>query len=144
MQAELTASAEAAGTPTGALGTCSALRAALVEHATALQKWAVAMQLEGVRQGSAVRRLVEREARLAELHEAEAALAGRSESVQRAEACLSEAQVRLNDHSCAHCAVVCGGWCSGCAGCWAACGAAVLGGIRHCWLSNCIKYPRKI
>lgn len=83
----------------GALGACSALRAALVEHATALQKWAVAMQLEGVRQGSAVRRLVERESRLVELREAEAALAGRSDSVQRAEASLSEAQVGLTDRT---------------------------------------------
>lgn len=95
VQAELTASAEAAGTPMASLGACSALRAALVEHSTALQKWAVSMQLEGVRQGSALRRLAEREARLAELRQVEAALTGRSDAVQRAEASLAEAKVRL-------------------------------------------------
>jgi len=97
VQAELTASAEAGGTTISALGTCNALRAALVEHATTLQKWGVSMQLEGVRQGSAVRRLVEREKRLATLQEAEAALAGRSDAVQRAEAHLVELKVR---HAC--------------------------------------------
>lgn len=75
VQMQLTAAEDAADAqPVDALKACSALRAALAGHTTELQRWAVSLHVESVRQSSASKRLAEREAATAEIRALEAAV----------------------------------------------------------------------
>lgn len=94
VQAELTSAERAAdATPVDALRACSMLRAALAEYTTELQRWAVSLKVESVRQGSASKRLLEREDAALAVRERESALAEQQAAVSRTEADLQAMQV---------------------------------------------------
>lgn len=81
---ELTATEDAADAqPVDALKACSSLRAALTGHTTELQRWAVALQVESVRQSSAAKKLAQREAAATELQALEAVVEEQKTAVSR-------------------------------------------------------------
>lgn len=95
LQTQLTAAEDAADSqPADALKACTALRAALTRHATELQRWAVSLQVESVRQSSAAKKLAEREEAAAELQALEATLDAQKATVQREKIDLVAQQVR--------------------------------------------------
>lgn len=83
VQIQLTAAEDAANAqPVDALNACSALRAALAGHTTELQRWAVSLQVESVRQNSAAKKLAEREEVAAELRALEATIEEQKSAVR--------------------------------------------------------------
>ena len=79
--------------PAAALSAVSALRAALGRHHGATQRWAAALQVEGVRQAAAARGLAEKEAHYSGLLEAEARLREEEAELQARARQLAGAQV---------------------------------------------------
>ena len=86
--------------PAAALAACLGLRTALSRHAGELQRWAVALQIEAVRQGAALERLNGKEKQFAQLEEAEAALVKRAKEVDVAAAAALAEQVRRAPQLC--------------------------------------------
>lgn len=99
VQQNLSAAEDAAHSPpVDALKACSALRASLVDHAAELQRWAVSLQVESVRQSSASKKLAEREAAAAKLAEVEAEI-----EVQKAAVKKDNEEIRVKKVCCALC-----------------------------------------
>jgi hypothetical protein len=95
VQMQLTAAEDAADAqPLDALQACSTLRAALACHTTELQRWAVSLQVESVRQSSAAKKLTEREIATAEIRELEATVKEESAAVTKEKEALSVKRVK--------------------------------------------------
>lgn len=96
VQMQLTAAEDATDAqPVDALKACSALRAALAGHTTELQRWAVSLQVESVRQSSAAKKLMEREVAASEIRELEAAVEAQRSAARREKDDLIVKQVRI-------------------------------------------------
>ena len=93
---QLTAAEDATDAqPVDALKACSALRAALAGHTTELQRWAVSLHVESVRQSSAAKKLMEREVAASEIRELEAAVEAQRSAARREKDDLIVKQVRI-------------------------------------------------